>query len=128
MWTKQQTAFVQQALGRAQLPIPAGLYRCEIVDSKQTIDNSGRPVLKLTMRVIDGRQLAKLLYYDLRFTSGHVKQTKAFLLACGIRKYNQIKDGCIPHCEVEAEVQGYQTLDGRNTNIVAGILLVQDQI
>lgn len=126
MWTKQQTAFVQQALGKAQLPMPAGQYRCEIVDSKQTVDNSGRPVLRLTMRVIDGRQLSKLLYYDLRFTLAHVKQTKQFLMACGIRKYNQIKDGCIPHYEVEAEVQDYRTQDGRNTNVVANVLLSQD--
>ena len=125
-WTNSQQTFVRQSLGKVQSPVPAGVYNVEVINSRCTTDNGSRPVLRLHLRIIDGKYLGKKLFYDLRFTPPYVKSTKAFLLVCGIKSYGQLRDGAVKGHELIAEVQGYETLDSRQTNIVVAVALAEE--
>jgi hypothetical protein len=127
-WNVNQRSFVQHQLGRVQSPIPAGIYNVEVVDSRCTTDNNKHPVFRLHLKIIDGKYLDRTLFYDVRFSSqSYVAQSKAFLLACGIRKYDQLADGALVGKQLIAEAQPYKTAyEGREMNIVISVGLVED--
>jgi hypothetical protein len=90
------------------------------------VDNLGKPVFRLHLKVIDGKYLGKRLWYDLRFAPPYIRATKTFLRSCGVKKYAQLCDGAIKGRELLAEVQEYITrIEGRETNIVVGVALAE---
>lgn len=99
-------------------PIPAGSYRCGLVDGTAFESKSGTAGYKLTLEVLDGDHARRRLWYDIWLSSKSMPIAKRELAKLGITSAAQLDDPLPEGFVVAAKVVLQTGDDGRTFNKV----------
>lgn len=98
--------------------IPAGSYRCALVDGTAFESKSGTPGYKLTLEVLDGDHARRRLWYDVWLSPASMGIAKRELAKIGITSAAQLDDPLPEGFIVAAKVVLQRGDDGREFNKV----------
>jgi hypothetical protein len=84
-------------------PLPAGTYRCRLLDSNFTTSKSGTPGYCLVFAVEGGEHGGRRLWHTLWLTPSAMPMSKRDLLKLGISKFEQLSE--VPPRGIVADVK-----------------------
>ena len=101
-------------------PIPAGTYRCRILEGTLFTAKSGSKGYKLTFEVADGEHAGRRIWFDVWLTDNALPYAKRELAKLGVTRLDQLEQPLPARFVVNVTVRIERGDDGNSFNKVAG--------